>query len=120
MTRHSNRYPIDRMRELEDQRSESRAARAAEVERRAAASAQRYAIQVATFLDEREATETLTLLVDAGYDGMLVSSESDGRIVFTIQIGPFEDLWDADRAAQTLDAAYGYHSSVMLMRGDTP
>jgi len=120
LTRHSERYPIDRMRELEDQRSEARAARDAEIERRAKASGQRYAVQVATFLDEREATETLTSLVDAGYDGMLVSSESDGRIVFTIQIGPFEDLWDADRAAQTLDAAYGYQSSVMLLRGDEP
>ena len=118
LTRHGARYPIDRMRELEERRAESRAARDAEAERRVQAGARRYAVQVATFLNEREATETLTLLIDAGYDGSLVSSESDGRIVFTIQIGPFQDLWDADRAAQTLESAYGYQSSVTILPGD--
>lgn len=117
---HSIRYPIDRMRELEEQRSESRAARDAAAERRAEENVQRYAVQVATFLDERDATDTLTELLDAGYDGSLVANESDGQIVFTIQIGPFLDLWEADRAAQTLDAAYGYQSSVTVVRGDQP
>jgi general secretion pathway protein D len=117
---HSEQYPIDRMRELEEDRAEKRAAREAESERRAAAGAQRYAIQVATYLNEREATEALTTLVDGGYDGTLISSDSDGQIVFTIQVGPFDDLWDADRAAQTLDTAYGYESSVTVLRGEAP
>lgn len=118
LERHSLRYPIDRMRELEEIEAAERSERLLEAERSAAASAQRYTVQVATFLNEREATETLTTLVDAGYDGTLVSSESDGRIVFTIQVGPFQDLWEADRAAQTLDEAYGYQSSVTIERGE--
>ena len=78
----------------------------------------RYAVLVATFLDETEATETLTSLLDAGYDGTLISNESGGRIVFSIRIGPFEDLWEAERAAAMLDAAYGYSTTVTVSRGD--
>ena len=49
-----------------------------------------------------------------------MTSESDGNLVFTIQIGPFEDLWSADKTAQTLDAAYGHQSSVTVLRGSAP
>ena len=70
--------------------------------------------------DEDHAAQTLTALIDSGYDGTLVTSESDGNLVFTIQIGPFEDLWTADRTAQTLDAAYGHQSSVTVLRGSAP
>ncbi len=117
---HSVRYPIDRMRELEEQRAQARTERDSDAEREAAASAQRYAVYIATYFDEREATEALMTLVDGGYDGTLVSSDSDGRIVFTIQIGPFQDLWEADRAAQAVDASYGYESSITVLRGDSP
>lgn len=116
LNRHSLRYPVERMQELERRQAEDRADREAQAERQAAAQAQRYAVQVATFVDEREATETLTTLVDAGYDGTLETSDADGRLVFTISVGPFDDLWEADRAAQTLDAAYGYQSSVTVLR----
>ena len=81
---------------------------------------QRYAVQVATYRDEREATETLTSLLDAGYEGTLLTSDRDGALIFTIQIGPFDDLWEADRTAQTLDSAYGYQSSVTVLREVTP
>ncbi len=120
LTRHSLRYPIDRMRELEERHEKLRDEREAEAERVAEAGIQRYAVRVATFLDEDQAAQTLTALIDSGYDGTLVTSESDGNLVFTIQIGPFEDLWTADRTAQTLDAAYGHQSSVTVLRGSAP
>ncbi len=120
LARHSGRYPIDRMRELEEARAAKRAEAEDEAERREAIGRRQYAVQVATFVDEIEATEALTRLVDAGYDGTLISSDSKGRIVFTIQVGPFDDLWEADRTAETLDEAYGYESSVTLLRGESP
>ena len=120
LTRHSLRYPIDRMRELEERQAKLRDEREAEADRVAEAGVQRYAVHVATFLDESQAAETLTTLIDSGYDGTLVTSESDGNLVFTIQIGPFEDLWSADKTAQTLDAAYGHQSSVTVLRGSAP
>jgi len=117
---HAYRYPLDRMRELEDKQAALRAEREEQAAREAAAATQRYAVQVATYLDEREATDVLTSLVDAGYDGTLVTRDSDGQLVFTIQVGPFEDLWEADRAAETLDASYGYDSQVTILRRETP
>lgn len=118
--KHSVRYPLDRMQELEAKQAALKAEQEARAERVAAAASQRYAVQVATYLDEREATEVLTALVDAGYDGTLVTRDSDGQLVFTIQVGPFEDLWDADRAAETLDASYGYDSQVTILRSEAP
>jgi len=117
---HSARYPIERMRELEERRAEKRAEHVREVEEEADSEIQRYAVQIATFLDETEAMETLTTLLDAGYDGTLVSNESGGRIVFNVLLGPFDELWEAERAAATLDAAYGYSSFVTVVFEDDP
>ena len=120
LTRHGTRYPIERMRELEELQSAERAERNANAARAAASEAQRYAVRVATFMDESDATERLTVLLDAGYEGRLMTSESNGRLVFTLEVGPFEDLWDADRAAEALDESYGFDSSVTVLRGDEP
>ncbi len=113
---HSSRYPLERMRELEQMHADEEAAHSREAEELAQSEAQRYAVVVATFLDESQATKTLTTLLDAGYDGTLVSSDTDGRILFKVEIGPFDELWEAERAAGTLDAAYGYSSSVTVLR----
>ena len=120
LNRHADRYPIERMWEIEDKQAEERDRKLRQVEEEAAAGAQLYAINVATYLDESEATEALTTLVDAGYDGTLISSESDGALVFTIRVGPFDDLWAAQRAAETLDASYGYSSTVTILRREEP
>ncbi|MAG34445.1 MAG: type II secretion system protein GspD [Deltaproteobacteria bacterium] len=120
LAKHAERYPIDRMRFLEQQQADARAERAADVERQAAAGSTRYAVTAASYGDESRATENLTTLIDAGYDGSLVTSESEGQLIFTIQIGPFDDLWEAEQAAQTLDAAYGYASDVTVLRRQQP
>ena len=119
LAEHSRRYPIERMRELEAREAADRAEREAAAEREAQSNVKRYAVQVATYLEEREATEQLTALIDAGYESQLVTSDSDGRLVFTLQVGPFDDLWDADRAAEALDDAYGFDSSVTVLRGES-
>jgi general secretion pathway protein D len=120
LARQASRYPLARMRELEKQRIDERSSRMERDEERALSDVNRYAVWVATYLDEAQATETLTTLLDAGYDGTLVSSESEGRLVFSIQLGPFDELRDAERTAETLDAAYGYTSSVTVLRRDEP
>jgi len=120
LNRHAHRYPLDRMRELEEKQAQVRAEREAQAAREAQEGSQRYAVMVATYLDEREATDGLTALVDAGYDGTLVTRDSDGQLVYTIQVGPFEDLWEADRTAETLDASYGFDSQVTVLRGVAP
>ncbi len=120
LKRQAERYPVERMQELEQDQATAREKRAEKDRREAEAGVQRYSIQVATYLDETEATEKLVTLIDAGYDGSLASAESDGRVVFTLQVGPFEDLWEAEQAAQTLDEAYGFESSVTLQKREAP
>jgi general secretion pathway protein D len=115
---HSARYPLERMRALEQLRADEHTSHSRAAEEQALSETQRYAVVVATFLDETQATKTLTTLIDAGYDGTLVSSDTGGRLLFKVEIGPFEDLWEAERAAATLDAAYGYSSSVTALRRD--
>ncbi|MBK7947792.1 MAG: SPOR domain-containing protein [Deltaproteobacteria bacterium] len=117
---HAERYPVERMQELEQKQLSDREARDEKARREAEAGIQRYVIDVSTYLDETEATERLVTLIDAGYDGSLSSRESNGRVVFTIQVGPFEDLWEAEQAAQTLDEAYGFESTVALQRREEP
>lgn len=120
LNRHAERYPIERMQELEQNQSDAREQRAEQARRIADAGIQRYVIQVATYLDETEATEQLVNLIDAGYDGSLAASESNDRVVFSIQVGPFEDLWEAEQAAATLDEAYGFESAVTLQKREAP
>lgn len=120
MAKLSARYPIERMRAIEEKRAREREQAAIEAERAAEAEAQRYAVEVATYLDEEEATEALRMLLDAGYEGTLITREVDDRPVFTLQVGPFDDLWGADRAASLLDSAYGYSSSVTILRREEP
>ncbi len=119
LVRHGQRYPIERMRELEEQRAAEHTSRIEAAESEVLSRVQRYAVLVATFLDETQATATLTSLLDAGYDGTLLSSGSGGRLVFSVQLGPFDDLHEAERAAEILDAAYGYSSTVTVLREPT-
>jgi general secretion pathway protein D len=120
LNRHADRYPIDRMRELEEAHTDRRRQRATTEAPSTVFVDQRYAVQVANYMDEDQATETLTRLLDAGYDGTLVSSESDGQLMFSVQLGPFDDAAEAERTSQTLDAAYGYSSAVTLLRRTDP
>ncbi|MEZ4330753.1 MAG: type II secretion system secretin GspD [Myxococcota bacterium] len=120
LNRHADRYPIERMQALEQEQQASREERREAARRKAEAGAQHYVVDVATFFDETEATEQLITLIDAGYDGSLASRESGGRVVFTIQVGPFDDVWEAEQAAQTLDESYGFDSTVALQRKEEP
>jgi cell division septation protein DedD len=108
------------MRELEERRAEEQASRSREEEARSEAKLQKFVVVVATFLDERPATEALTSLLDAGYDGTLISNDAGGRLLFRVEIGPFDDLSEAERTARTLDTAYGYNSIINARRRGEP
>ena len=117
---HARRYPIERMWAIEEERATERDERQRAKESEAAALVQQYGINVATYVSEAEAMNTLATLIDAGYDGNLISSDSEGTLVFTIQVGPFTDLWAVQRSAETLDSSYGFSSSVTVLRRDQP
>ena len=111
---HEQRYPLQRMKEIEDQQAAKREDARAAAE--AAKHGPRYAILAAVYRDQKAAAGKLTELLDAGYDGTLVSSESGGSVVYEIRLGPYPDQKTAEQAADTLRSAYGLAPSVMVQR----
>lgn len=111
---HSKRYPLDRMREIEELDAERRR----QAEDAAAALLRRpgYAVLAAVYRNEDAATALLTELVDAGYDGTLLSTEAGGTVLYEIRLGPYDDLEAAQRAADTVAGAFGLSPSVVVER----
>jgi general secretion pathway protein D len=113
---HEERYPLERMREIEQLERAAREREAAG----AAAPQPRYRVQAGVFADEGEAVEALTGVLDLGFDGNLVSGERAGEVFFEIQVGPYDDLKAAEDAAELLERSYGLPTSVMVEMPETP
>jgi general secretion pathway protein D len=107
---HEARYPLERMQEIERAERELRERKAAEsVEARPL-----YYVQAGVFTEEERAVETLTTLVDLGYDGALLSGERGGRLVYEVRIGPYEQLEEAQSAIDVLERSQGLNPSVLV------
>ena len=105
------RYPLERMREIEQQQQADRERARAE----AGTAGPRYFVQAPVVGDESAATQALTELVDAGFDGTLVSSQtSSGLVLYEIHLGPFETLAEAQRVGGVVQSAHGLTSSVIV------
>lgn len=111
---HEQRYPLQRMKEIEEQQTQKQDAARAATE--GALHGPRYAILAAVYRDEKAAAAKLTELLDAGYDGSLVASESGGSVVYEIHLGPYSDQKTAERTADTVRSAYGLAPTVVLER----
>ena len=107
---HEARYPLERMREIEGQREVERRTKEAAARRAGAG----YMIQAAVLGDEKAAMETLTRLVDAGYDGTLVSAQTAGAILYEVRVGPYDSLDDAQRAAEAIRRSEGLSPALIV------
>jgi general secretion pathway protein D len=114
LLQHSERYPVERMREIEQE--EERARQEAEAAAIRAADAPQYGILAATFRDEGAAAATLQQLVDAGHDGTLVSGDSAGSVLFEVRLGPYETLEEADRTASVVAESFGLSPTVTVYK----
>jgi len=108
------RYPLERMREIE--RGQTRAREAARATAAARGSGSRYVVLAGSYADPNAARGTLMELVDAGFDGSLVSSGPAGRVRYELRLGPYTEVEQAERAATTLQRAYGLPSQIVLER----
>ena len=75
-----------------------------------------YGVLAAVFRDETAAAEMLTELVDAGYDGTLVSGESQGTVLLELRLGPYENLEQAEAVAGTVRETFGLAPTVFVER----
>ena len=113
---HSLKYPLERMLEIERQEREADELRAL-----AAREPQpEYYLQAGLFSDEGEAVETLTTLVDLGYDGTLVTSERRGAMLYEVRVGPYDSLDAAQAAIRVLERSSGLSSSILIQAPEAP
>ncbi len=109
---HGARYPLERMLEIE---GEQRAARErAESDAAAGRREPRYYVQAAVYGDEAAAIRALTELVDAGYDGNLISGEVGGSVLYEVRLGPYRSLDEAQRVGGIIRRSHGLAPSVMV------
>ncbi len=113
---HENRYPIERMLEIERLEREAAERRAAE----ALAPQPEYFLQAGLFTDEDQAVDTLTTLVDLGYDGTLVTGERGGRVLYEVRVGPYQSLPNAEAAIRVLERSTGLMPSILIQTPETP
>jgi general secretion pathway protein D len=109
---HARKYPVERMREIEREEEE-----ASEAERRAAeeaARAARFGVLAATFRNESAATDSLQQLIDAGYDGTLISGSTDGTVLYEVHLGPYPSVESAQEVARVIRESFGLAPAVLV------
>jgi hypothetical protein len=67
-----------------------------------------------TFRDEGAAAATLQQLLDAGYDGTLVSGDSSGTVLFDVRLGPFSELTRAKAVADVVSDGFDLTPTVIV------
>ncbi len=109
----STRYPLERMSEIETLQTSERE----RLEREAAAADRgpKWGVLAALYRSEDSAREQLTELVDAGYDGTLVSNPQGGAVFYELRLGPYDTTEKAGRAAEAVRRGYGLSTTVIQL-----
>jgi Flp pilus assembly secretin CpaC len=107
---HEKRYPLERMVEIERMQREEAEQRALEAQK----PQPEYFLQAGLFTDETEAVDTLTTLVDLGYDGTLVTGQRAGRVLYEVRVGPYADLDEAQAAIRVLERSTGLAPTILI------
>jgi general secretion pathway protein D len=104
------KYPLERYKDLEALKLEAHEKRM----RKDAQGQVQYMLLAAVYEDETLASETLTQLVDGGYDGTLTAEDAGGSILYRIVLGPYDDLTGAELTAATVREVFGLTPTVLL------
>jgi hypothetical protein len=105
------RYPLERMREIEQQLVEEKSEQEAEAIERALAP--RYGVIAGVFDDDQRAADMLTNILDTGVDGRLISRDEGGSLRYEIRLGPFDSEAKAARVEETVRDAFGLTPTVV-------
>ncbi len=120
---HRRRYPVELMREMEAQGAAAPAQGApsaatsgtlAGASAPAAAASERWGVLAATFADENAAATALQRLIDAGHDGVLVSEERQGTLLYEVRLGPYLDQAEAERTAAGVRESFRFAPTVYV------
>ncbi len=106
------RYPLEMMRDIE---SGSQRGPGGEDGATAAPAADlRWGVLAATFADEGAAAAALQQLIEAGHDGMLVSEEREGTLLYEVRLGPYASQAEAERTAGVVRDGFHFAPSVFV------
>ena len=117
ITEHTVRYPVDRMRQIEQERAEELAR--LERERAATSREPQFFLQAAIFGDADAAAALLTDLIDSGHDGTLLAQETAGSVLYELHLGPYASLDEAQGAASVVRRSHGLVPTVIVLEPGT-
>ena len=112
---HAQKYPLKRKEELDAEILREEQEKATKQKEAQARQATRYMIRAKVYNDESKAAEALTQVIDAGYEGSLVSGQSGGNLVYELFVGPYVDLNRAKSTSRALGETYGFSPSIVLV-----
>jgi general secretion pathway protein D len=110
---HEAEYPVARVKEIETTRADARAKAAAE-----ARGGPRFLVQAASLTDADKAAALLTDLIDSGHDGNLVSTPQGDRVVYEIQLGPFDTLEQANAVGVAIRKSHNLTPAIIVVEGE--
>jgi cell division septation protein DedD len=73
-----------------------------------------YSVHLPRFTEANLAVAALERLIDAGYDGTVLSRTENGVLSHYVEIGPFEGIEQARRVARELQAEKGLDATVVV------
>ncbi|MEE3332590.1 MAG: type II secretion system secretin GspD [Myxococcota bacterium] len=106
---HRSRYPLERMLEIEGSRG---------AVNEVVGPAQKYSLQAGIYSDESAATAALSAILEAGHEATLVTTESDGALLYELRVGRFDSLDEAKTASAGLKASFGLEPSVRVLSAE--
>ena len=78
-----------------------------------------YGLRLEIYDDEDSAASALLELLDAGYEGSLMSNNAGGKLVYELITGPYEDLKAAKAEADVLNEIYEFTPVVRVLEVTT-
>ena len=113
---HADKYPLKRKEELDAENLRREKELAMTLKKIEAQKATRYMIRAAVFSEESKAAEALTQMIDAGYDGSLVSGQSSGGLRYELFVGPYIDLSRAKSTSRAIGETFGFSPSIVVVQ----
>jgi hypothetical protein len=114
----AGKHPLERMREIEQERGET--AERERAEEAAAIHAPQYMLEASLGSHEQTATDLLVELIDAGYDGSLVSSNVGGTLLLDVRVGPYKTIEEAQGAAENIGRVHDVTPAVVVVSPEEP
>jgi len=114
----TRRYPVERMGEIERQQTTENERREKAESDSESAQAPKWGVLAAIFRLEGAARTQLTELVDAGYDGTLVSNQQGGAVFYELRLGPYATTEQASHVAEAVRHGYGLSPTVIQLEAE--